>query len=108
MFQPATTEADLPDNFRGIARRLYNGKKRNPWNEIECGNNYVRSMSSFALLLTFARFQFDTARNMIGFNSITQVDSGFHCFWSLDSGWGEFEIKPAYTEVRVLNGHLTF
>ena len=34
---------------RGVRDR-YAGNNRNPWNEIECGHNYARSMASFALL----------------------------------------------------------
>ena len=31
----------------------------------------------------------------------------FRCFWSLDSGWGEFEMTADGCELRVLYGELT-
>ena len=40
-------------------RDRYDGEKRNPWNEIECGSNYARPMLSFALLPIFSGFEFD-------------------------------------------------
>ncbi|RME61552.1 MAG: hypothetical protein D6790_07615, partial [Caldilineae bacterium] len=45
-------------------RRRYDGERRNPWNEFECGSNYARSMASYALLLAFSGFRFDSARGM--------------------------------------------
>lgn len=35
-----------------LTRQFYNGTRRSPWNEIECGDYYTRAMSSFALNLT--------------------------------------------------------
>ena len=40
-------------------RDRYDGEKRNPWNEFECGSNYARSMASYSLLNAFSGFQFD-------------------------------------------------
>ena len=87
-------------------RDRYDGEKRNPWNEIECGSNYARSMASYSLLNAFAGFRFDMTRGLIGFDPIRLTDGRFRCFWSLDSGWGEFELRPGQAEVRVLAGEL--
>ena len=54
-------------------RDRYDGKKRNPWNEMECGSNYVRAMASFALLPIISGFDFDLPHFKIGFNPILNV-----------------------------------
>ena len=87
-------------------RKRYDGERRNPWNEFECGSNYARSMASYALLNAFSGFEFDMVQQMIGFNPVRTDAGHFRCFWSLDSGWGEFELTPAAAEIRVLYGHL--
>ena len=48
-------------------RDRYDGEKRNPWNEFECGNNYARSMATYALLNAFSGFRFAMVRGIIGF-----------------------------------------
>jgi hypothetical protein len=88
-------------------RQRYDGERRNPWNEFECGNNYARSMASYALLNAFAGFQFDMVNQRIGFNPVQTNKGHFRCFWSLDSGWGEYVQTPTGCEVRVLAGTLT-
>jgi len=88
-------------------RDRYDGEKRNPWNEFECGSNYARSMAAYSLLNTFAGFQFNMVKGEIGFDPIRPKGGKFRCFWSLDSGWGEFEMKAGSAEVRLLYGGLT-
>ena len=87
-------------------RDRYDGRKRNPWNEIECGSNYARSMAAYSLLNTFAGFEFDMVHGMIGFNPLRPSAGHFRCFWSLDSGWGVFAMQPGGVEVQVLYGQL--
>ena len=89
---------------RGVRDR-YNGKNRNPWNEIECGNNYARSMASFALLPIFSGFYFHMPQGEIGFNPVIKTDR-FQCFWSLGSGWGTVEITPSAVTIRIMGGSL--
>lgn len=87
-------------------RNRYDGKKRNPWNEIECGSNYARSMASFALLPIFSGFSFDLSKKQIGFAPIVNQDN-YKCLFSLNSGWGYFERNNKSATVKLNGGCLT-
>lgn len=88
-------------------RDRYDGYKRNPWNEIECGSNYARSMASFALLLAFSGFEYDMVNGMIGFSPIL-IDGikHFKSFWSLEPAWGVFELHNGRAILKVCYGSL--
>ncbi|MGE5557315.1 MAG: GH116 family glycosyl-hydrolase [Bacillota bacterium] len=88
------------------ARARFDGEKRNPWNEFECGSNYARAMSSYALLLAWSGFEYDLTKGMIGFNPAQMKEDDFRCFWCLDPGWGELEIRPHEIMIKVLYGAL--
>ncbi len=87
-------------------RDRYDGERRNPWNEFECGGNYARSMATYSLLNTFAGFQFNMPAGEIGFDPIRTKKGKFRCFWSLETGWGEFVLVVTAAEVRVMVGRL--
>ncbi|MBQ9735851.1 MAG: hypothetical protein IJV96_03600 [Clostridia bacterium] len=67
-------------------RDRYDGEKRNPYNEMECGSNYARAMASFALLPIFSGFTFDLAHGYVGFSPVEGGD--FRAPFFLGTGWG--------------------
>ena len=73
-------------------RDRYDGEKRNPWNEIECGSNYARSMASFALLSVYSGFSFDMTTKHIGFSPISK--KGGNYLFSIAETWGNACITP--------------
>lgn len=86
-------------------RDRYDGEKRNPFNEIECGSNYARAMASFALLPIFSGFEYDAVKNFVGF---TPIEKGyFKCLWSLEEGWGDFEQADGASRIILSDGSLT-
>jgi len=87
-------------------RERYDGERRNPWNEFECGSNYARSMASYSLLVALSGFKFDMVKGNIGFNPIINQEN-FQCFWSLNQGWGEFSHQHDRIELSVKYGSLT-
>lgn len=85
-------------------RARFDGEKRNPWNEFECGSNYARSMSSYSLLLAFSGFSFDMSRRQIGFNPVLAGDCTV--FWCLGSGWGAYRQSGQQVRLEVHYGAL--
>jgi uncharacterized protein (DUF608 family) len=71
------------------ARDRYDGEKRNPWNEVECGNHYARAMASWSVLLALSGYHYDGVNKKIEFNPcINEID--FKSFYSCGTGWGQF------------------
>ncbi len=87
-------------------RDRYDGVKRNPWNEIECGSNYARSMASYALLAAFSGFRCNLAEQTVRFAPIPFEGNEFRCFWSAGSGWGVYHRNNDFDEVELLAGSL--
>ena len=73
------------------ARARHDGSRRNPWNEIECGSYYARSLSSYALLNAFIGLTFDQRAGEIGFAPARAGDAVY--FWSAGRGWGEIAFR---------------
>ena len=90
-------------------RDRFDGEKRNPWNEFECGSNYARSMASYTLLIALSGFQFDMRKRMIGFFPVrAEADLGkpYSCFFSIHTGWGTLNIEGNQVAIQILYGEL--
>lgn len=83
-------------------RGRYDGYRRNPWNEIECGSNYARAMASYGLLQAYSGFRYDMTRGMIGF--APKLSGDFRSFWSLGTVWGVYEENESGAQIRILHG----
>jgi uncharacterized protein (DUF608 family) len=70
-------------------RARYDGVRRNPWNEFECGNHYARAMSSWSLVPALSGYHYSAPEQRIGFAPKVNPDR-FTCIWSTGSGWGQF------------------
>jgi uncharacterized protein (DUF608 family) len=91
------------------ARDRHTGELRNPWNEIEAGYHYARSMASYSLLLALSDFYYSAPEKFLHF-SPRVYKRDFACFFSVDSGWGILrqEIGESFQQiiVEVRYGHL--
>jgi hypothetical protein len=96
----AEGKQDKGETLVKAVRDRFNGENRNPYNEIECGNNYARAMSSYALLPIYSGFTFDMTKNYIGFNPIIKGDTIFA--WSINNSWGTVEFSNNTCTLKVL------
>ena len=83
-------------------RARYDGERRNPWNEPECGHHYARAMSSWSTLLAASGFRYHGGQQSV----VIQAAPGFRCFWSTGTGWGVFRVTAAGATLRVDHGTL--
>jgi hypothetical protein len=72
--------------IRGIHDR-YDGKRHNPWNEVECGDHYARALASWGCLIALCGFTYDGPAGRLGFAPRWQQDN-FKAFFSAAEGWG--------------------
>jgi uncharacterized protein (DUF608 family) len=73
---------------KGVRDR-YDGTKRNPWDEVECGHHYARAMSSWSLLLALSGFEYSAPEKTIGFGPRV-CENNFKCFFSTGGCWGSY------------------
>jgi uncharacterized protein (DUF608 family) len=76
---------------KGVRDR-YSGLRRNPWDEIECGHHYSRSMASYALLNALGGFFYSALDMTIGINPKIKAKD-FRLFFCVGSGWGGIKRK---------------
>ena len=72
-------------------RDRHDGRRRNPWDEVECGHHYARSMSSWMLLLASSGFRCDLSTKSMDFAPVTELSTAadtFSNFWSNGVAWG--------------------
>jgi hypothetical protein len=91
-------------------RKRYDGRKRSPFNEAECGNHYARAMASWAALLTLTGFHYSGVTETVTF-AAAKVGKSVTWFWCNGYAWGTIRqkrsAKKIVVELTVLRGGLT-
>ncbi len=69
-------------------RARYDGHKRNPFNEAECGHHYARAMASWAAIPALTGFHYSGVTQSMDF---TPQEGAF--FWSTGDAWGSCRME---------------
>ena len=102
-------EGQIDAGLRCISaiRARYDGRRRSPFDEAECGHHYARAMTSWAAVLALSGFRYSGVEQTIEF-AIAEHPS--RIFWSNGYAWGTCTRMPMPdgidVELTVLHGTL--
>lgn len=79
-------------------RARYDGLKRSPFSEAECGHHYARAMASWAAVPALSGFEYSGVTRTMKFAAGSQ-----HCqyFWSSGGAWGTLTQRPGEEQCEV-------
>jgi non-lysosomal glucosylceramidase len=90
-------------------RDRYDGERRNPWNEVECGSHYARALASWSLLLGLSGYEYSAPGARLAFNPRLNTAS-FRCLFTTGNGWGAFNQRvkgdEAVGAIELMGGSL--
>ena len=86
-------EGKTDDGLKVISaiRARYDGRKRSPFDEAECGHHYARAMAAWAHTLALTGFHYDGVTQTMIF---ARPDTAVNWFWSTGSAWGVIRLTP--------------
>ncbi|MGD0899205.1 MAG: GH116 family glycosyl-hydrolase [Thermoguttaceae bacterium] len=70
----------------------YHASRRNPWNEVECGDHYARAMASYGLFLAACGYEYHGPKGYLAFAPRLTPDN-FRAAFTAAEGWGTFSQK---------------
>jgi non-lysosomal glucosylceramidase len=79
---------ELAEDVVAAARSRFSGRRRNPFDEVECGHHYARALSSWGLVLAQTGFGYD---GRAGTMTFAPAPDRTKWFWSSGAAWGTVE-----------------
>ncbi len=79
-------------------RSRFDGRKRNPFNEPECGHHYARAMAAWAAIPALTGFRYSGVHRSFRLGAASKEQRGF---WSTGFAWGSFVQKPTKRQIRL-------
>jgi uncharacterized protein (DUF608 family) len=87
-----------------LCRRRYDGRVRNPFDEIECGHFYARALASYSLLQALSGARYDAVEKKLTLRPAIAGD--FRAFISTASGFGHVGVREGKPFLEVRHGEI--
>jgi len=87
-----------------VCRDRYDGTRRNPFNEYECGHWYARALSSYGLIQGLTGVRYDAVDKTLSINS--QIGDSFRSFLAWEAGYGTVGLKNGRPLIEVKQGDI--
>jgi len=87
-----------------VCRDRYDGVRRNPFNEYECGHWYARALSSYGLIQGLTGVRYDAVDKTLYIDS--GIGNNFKSFLSAETGFGSVGLKNGKPFVDMKMGEL--
>ena len=84
-------------------RARYDGAKRSPFDEAECGHHYARAMASFGLIMAWTGQQYNALTGALSFGAMS---AGTQLFWSTGYAWGTLSYRRDTYTLTIYAGEL--
>jgi hypothetical protein len=78
----------------------YHASRRNPWNEIECGDHYARAMASYGTFVSMCGFEYHGPKQRIGF-APRMGESDFSAAFIGAEGWGAYSQRSSHLDATL-------
>jgi hypothetical protein len=84
-------------------RARYDGAKRSPFDEAECGHHYARAMASWGLVNAWSGQQYNAITGALHFD---HIPANHKVFWSTGHAWGTLRRRGDTYTLTIYTGQL--
>ena len=92
------------EDILSACRSRYDGEKRNPYDEYECGHWYARALASYSYLQAYGGMRYDAVEKTLYLS--TQNAQEFTLFLCTATGYGTVTLHNGAAEVHVAKGQI--
>jgi len=87
----------------------YHASRRNPWNEVECGDHYARAMASYGVFVAACGYEYHGPKRYLAF-APRLSNKNFKAAFTAADGWGSFRQHDAdhavHATIAIAHGQL--